>query len=252
MTAKSKLRTDEFLEFFKTFDNITTKNISDFYLKNEPNIKQTTINWRVYTLVQMGVVARIGHGSFVVTSLQKYQPTLGAEIKDIATSIKENYPFLKYCIWNTVILNEFMHHQIGQFYLIIEVEPDAAMSVFYFLQEAKYPVFFMPTSNMLAMYSPNEKNAVIVKGLVSEAPTQEIDNIVTISIEKILIDIFCDTSLFVAQQGIEMQRIFTSIFEKYVINKDTLFRYAQRRGKKNHLYAFLNKINLFNYSNKNK
>jgi len=63
------------------------------------------------------------------------------------------------------------------------------------------------------------KDIYIVKTLVSEAPTQKIGNICTVSIEKMLVDIFCDEMLFAAQQGAEMRTIFNEALSKYTIKK---------------------------------
>ena len=44
----------------------------------------------------------------------------------------------------------------------------------------------------------------------------------TITIEKLLVDIFSDEVLFAAQQGGEMERIFREAFEKYTINENKM------------------------------
>ena len=63
-----------------------------------------------------------------------------------------------------------MIHQPGRFYILIEVDKEAAQSVFFYLKEHKFSVFIEPTKDLIEKYIPDEKETLIVKSLVSEAP----------------------------------------------------------------------------------
>lgn len=132
-----------------------------------------------------------------------------------------------------------MIHQPGRFYLLIEVEKDATQSVFYYLKEKKFPVFLEPTKELIEKYIPDEKETFIVKALVSEAPLQKINKINTVTIEKMLVDIFCDDVIFAAQQGSEMRTIFQEALSKYTVNENRMLRYADRRKGKNSFREYL-------------
>jgi hypothetical protein len=133
-----------------------------------------------------------------------------------------------------------MVHQPGRFYLLIDVEKDATQSIFYFLKEAKYSVFIDPTSDILEKYLPSEKESLIIRSLVSEAPIQNVKGINTASLEKMLVDVFCDNVLFSAQQGSEMRTLFKEALNKYSVNENRMFRYADRRRKKESFTKYLN------------
>jgi hypothetical protein len=135
-----------------------------------------------------------------------------------------------------------MIHQPNRFYYLVEVDKEATNSVFYFLKEAKYAVFLDPTKDIIEKYLPTEKDIVIIKSLVSEAPLLNIKGIITASIEKILVDIFCDDVIFSAQQGSEMRTIFAEAFGKYTINQSKMLRYANRRRKKEPFIKFISSI----------
>ena len=107
-----------------------------------------------------------------------------------------------------------MIHQPGRFYILIEVDKNATQSVFFYLKEKKYSVFIDPTKDLIEKYLPDEKETLIVKSLVSEAPIQPINKINTATIEKILVDIYCDDVIFAAQQGSEMRNIFKDAISK--------------------------------------
>jgi hypothetical protein len=213
-----------------------------FYKDLEPDVKYNTVNWRVYALVQSGVLARTGKGKFVLGTSRTFIPKLSPTLKNFYSDIQRQFPYIQICVWSTSVFNEFMLHQPGRHYLIVEVDKDVTQSVFYFLTEMKNSIFLEPTAEVLSLYASKEKNAVIIKSLVSEAPVQLLQDVFTVTLEKMLVDIFCDEVLFAAQQGSEMQTIFRNAFDSYTINENKMLRYADRRRKKEAFLNYLYKI----------
>lgn len=240
--ATIKLHIDALKERFKDEKSFRIIDVAAFYREYEPNLKQNTIHWRIYALVQMGILNRIGRGKFEIGERKNYIPEISSKLKTIDSKLKKIFPYLKFCIWQTSALNEFMLHQSGNFYVLVEVDKEATQSVFYFLKETNHSVFIDPTNDLLDKYLPFNKVSLIVKPLVTEAPIQNIKGINTTSLEKILVDIFCDDVIFSAQQGSEMRTIFKEAFSKYTINENRMFRYADRRGKKENFKDYLNSI----------
>ena len=190
----------------------------------------------------MGLLNRIGRGKFIIGEGKNFVPEISPKMKAINNKLKREFPYLKICIWNTSALNEFMAHQPGRFYLLVEVEKEATQSIFYFLKEAKYSVFIDPTFDLLEKYLPSEKESLIIKSLVSEAPIQNIKGVYTASLEKMLVDVFCDQVIFSSQQGAEMRTLFTEAFNKYSVNENRMLRYADRRRKKDSFIKYVNSI----------
>jgi hypothetical protein len=116
-------------------------------------------------------------------------------------------------------------------------------SIFFFLKDNNYPVFINPSQEVFNNYALSEKDFIIIKPIVSEAPTQTIKNLNTVTLEKMLVDVFCDEIIFAAYQGNEMKTIFTNAYNKYAINENKLLRYANRRGKKKQIINYLELIN---------
>ncbi|MBK7865942.1 MAG: hypothetical protein IPJ75_02485 [Ignavibacteriales bacterium] len=216
--------------------------IAALFREFEPNLNQTTINWRIYSLVQSGIIDRVGRGKFSISTRDKFTPIISSKINDLNLAVKKEFPYLTTCLWETSILNEFMIHQPGIFYTMVEVEKDATESVFYFLKDQKHTVFINPSSQLLERYVQFDQHTIIVKNLITEAPTQLIEDVNTVTLEKALVDIFCDTTLFSAQQGVEMRTIFQEAFGKYSLNTDKMFRYSARRGNKKKFSEFFSSI----------
>ena len=216
----------------------------------EPQIKEATVNWRIYCLIQMGILNRIGRGKFNLGEGKSYIPEIDKKIIILNNRLRKHYPYLTICLWSTSVFNEFMLHQPGRFYLLVEADRDGTESIFHYMKEKKYSVFLNPTKELFQRYIPDEKETWIVKSLVSEAPTQNISGINTATIEKMLVDIFCDPLTFDAQQGSELEMIFRKSFEKYTVNENKMLRYADRRRKKKELSEFLDKISKFRQYNR--
>ena len=159
--------------------------------------------------------------------------------------MQKQFPYLQICIWNTSVLSELMVHQPGRFYTLIEVDKETTQSVFYFLKETKKNIFLEPGAEILSLYASAEKETIIINSLVSEAPVQMLQSVMTTTIEKLLVDVFCDDVLFAAQQGSEMETIFREAFEKYTINENKMLRYADRRSKKEQFSKYLNRVSKF-------
>lgn len=70
---------------------------------------------------------------------------------------------------------------------------------------------------------------MFVKNLVSEAPLQKIDGIPVSTLEKNLVDIYCDKD-FSYMRCSEYMRIAENVITLFNINKTKLLRYAKRHG----------------------
>lgn len=223
----------------------SSTDLMEFYRTFEPEVKKTTVNWRIYNLVQEGILNRVGRGKFSLVKSDAYIPEISNKLTSAYKKIKSDFPFLTVCLWSTSVLNEFMLHQPGRYYQLIEVEKDAMESIFYYLKDRNYSVFMEPSEQLIRRYMIDEKEPWIVKPLVSEAPIQLVNGFPTVTIEKLLVDIFCDPVIFNAQQGSEMNQIFKEAFEKYTISESKMLRYASRRRKKLELNAYLDQTSKY-------
>jgi hypothetical protein len=223
----------------------SSADLMEFYRTFEPEVKKTTVNWRIYNLVQEGILNRVGRGKFSLGKGDAYIPEISNKLNSVYKKMKSHFPFLTVCLWSTSVLDEFMLHQPARYYQLIEVDKDAMESVFYYLKERNYSVFMEPSEQLIRRYMIDEKEPWIVKSLVSEAPIQLVNGFPTVTIEKLLVDIFCDPVIFNAQQGSEMNQIFGEAFEKYSISESKMLRYASRRRKKKELDNYLNKTSKY-------
>jgi hypothetical protein len=62
-----------------------------FYVGFEPTAKATTINWRVYALLQSGVHSRVGRGKLTLGKSRIFILLLTTRIKNIYTRLHKQF-----------------------------------------------------------------------------------------------------------------------------------------------------------------
>jgi len=192
---------------FKEEKFFKRESLLNFYRQFDLDLKESTFRWRIYQLKAKKIITPVG---------------------------------LKYCIWSTKSVNEFMLHLPGSFITILQVEKDALEPVYDYLKSNnKGTVYFQPDEKEIDRYIFEAELPIILQSLISKAPTQKVGKIATITIEKMIVDLFCEKYLFVAYQGSELVHIINNAYERYTVNFTTLLHYARRRGKEVDIKHFL-------------
>lgn len=227
---------------FKENPTFSYTELYAFMEKEFPDLAEKTISWKIYKLKTKGILSHISRGIYSLTKKKVYTPHISSYLKRIYKKITSNLPYLNVCIWDSSWFNEFMVHQLFKYSIVVETEKDAVSPVFNILTDISKNVFINPDGETFNRYINNNNEVIIVKPLISEAPVIEINKIRIPSIEKLLIDCLIDKDLFATQQD-EMDSIYKTVFDKYLVNLNRLKRYARRRD---HLVELENKIKKLN------
>ena len=126
--------------------------------------------------------------------------------------------------------------------IIIEVEKGTEDSVFYFLSDIRKNVFLNPTIDILDKYAQVNKNQIIIKNLVTDAPLQKINSLQLPALEKIIVDLILDVETLSEFQGRDLESIIENAYQSHSIQENKLLRYASRRGKRDFVEQFINSI----------
>lgn len=220
-------------------NTLSVQDIRAFYREQNPSIPSVTINWRIHTLVQQGVLQRVGRGKYSFGKARYFVPEVNARMKQIGQTINEKFPFIKYCLWELSPINAFAQHLINFNVLFVDVERDAVESVYYELKETGLKVMLL--GNLYDSLS-EFADTIIVRPLVTEAPIQKIESLYVITLEKMLVDLSTDKE-FVSFQGNEIYHIYERAFESYTINEQTMLRYASRKSRRTEISTILETIN---------
>jgi len=225
--------------YFKESEKLSKEELVSMIKRDFPEWSDNTINSYLSRLKNEGNISSPARGIYELQEVQIFQPNVSANLKKIYSRISKDYPYIKFCIWDTSWLNGFMIHQPFKNFTVIEVEKDASESIFSFLNDYYKFVFLNPDSEIFDRYINNLDHVIIIKNLVSEAPLMEISKTTIPTLEKLLVDMLIDTELFSAQQN-ELHFIIKTASEKFSLNKLKMKRYAVRRNRESKLDKLMN------------
>lgn len=234
-------------EAFTHQPELTRSQVVDFYRGHAPEVKLTTLDWRIHELVRRGLLTTVGRGRYALpdplSHRHSYCPVPDSEESAVWQLLHQELQLPEGCLWSTAWANEFSLHQAFRNFLVIEAPRDYGQAVFYALQD-RYPhrVFLNPRPEVLTYYVAETSQPLVVLPFVSRAPVQQVDQVPVPRLEKLLVDLFSRPDLFSAFQGQELKTIFTNARRRYLLDERTLLRYAQRRHKADALREFLHQL----------
>ena len=227
--------------YFETENQLSREKLVQEIINDFPDLTESTITVYLSKLKKAGIINNPSRGIYTISSKSNFQPEINQGLKKVYNKIHKEFPFIKICVWNTKWINDLMRHQTFKNFTIVETEKEAAEQVFNSISESTKNVYLNPDEEIFERYiSTNTGEVTLIKNLVTESPTMQINKIEIPSLEKLLVDMIIDKDLFAAQQG-ELDFIFNTAFKKYPVNIAKMKRYAMRRNREQEIE---NKINL--------
>ena len=231
---------EQLKEKFKEEKFFSKESLLAFYRQFDPNLNDSTFRWRIYDLKAKNIITPLSKDLFTLNSKPEYKPSIGEFEKRIATKIEKQFQGVKYVIWSTKLVNEFLLHLTPRSITILQVELDALEPVYEFLKNLNIGnTYLQPNEKEIERYVFESEQSIILQSLISKAPIRKTGKIYTITLEKMIVDLYCEKDLFIPFQGSELVHIINTAYERYSINFTSLFHYARRRGKEAELKQFL-------------
>lgn len=231
----------DILHFAASNSPFTRKELITYLEKQKQAVSPNAVWIQLNRLVKSNELTRLERGVYDLppSSQKTFITIVSDELKQIFQKIKIQFPFVNYCVWSSKAIVSYMHHIPNLNYTYVDVERDVAESVFEFLNDdSSKRVFLCPDQDNFNRYAIGAE-AIIIRTLVSEAPTQVIEGVNTPRIEKILVDVAGDVE-FHFMQGAERTYFYRNVFERHPINKSKLLRYATRRGRRTEVEQIYN------------
>ncbi len=226
-------------EYFRMREYFTAEELLLFWRKRDKDLNNNAFYRRVNRLKQENNLNEIYRNVYKFSNKPNFNPSKEKILKKIVTTFTKEYTEIDYCIWQTSWLHQFMIHQPARHFTIFETEKDVVESVFFLLKSTKWQVFINADNILINNLSMDDKEVIVVKSMISRSPTLIQEQISIPSLEKILIDVFCDSKLFSSYSGQELSNIYKYAQKKYQINYTRLLYYAKRRNKKSEVIEFL-------------
>lgn len=220
--------------------SLSRQELYAFYTEFKPDLKETTFRWIIYNLKEKQIITSISKGLFTLSFKPVFKPETDRSEKKIFSVIEKQFAGLKFCVWSTRIVSEFMLHIPAKHITILQMEKEALEPVYDFLKTQKLgDIFIQPEKKEIERYIYESDKAIVLLPLVTKSPLQKIDKIQTVTLEKLIVDLYSDKKLFVVFQGSELAYIINTAYNRYAIDFTTLFHYANRRRKDVDLKNFL-------------
>jgi len=223
---------DDALENLKR-DRIYSRNGLIEILRNEnKDLNDATFRWMLYNMLLHNRLFRVGYDEYTISErhiLPEYRPLYTEDVLRVKNLLEEKYPELSFVMFESVVLNEFLNHQIAQNTVYVQVEKDLSTYIFDILkQELGGMVLYKPNRTEFSRYWT--RGCVVVLELISQAPLSP-SQPHEITIEKMLVDIIADKSIEATYSPAELPEIFRNIRKNYRVDAKKMNRYAGRRGK---------------------
>ena len=238
---------NQIIDIAKKQDGIfTRKDLLNVVRSGMKNISEGSLVVLLNRMIAENKIIRVSYGKYKLNEDLKheflYEPN--EFMLSLNKHIKEKFPFIDYCIWQPSVFASMMLHVPAVRTTLVDVEREAMESVFMSLQnvESEIPIFLNPSQENVDRYITN-RDLIIVRPLVKEAPLDVINGCPVPTLEKMLVDAISDKELQ-HLQGNELYTIYSNAFSDYAIKKTRLLRYAARRNRKQKVEQIINTINI--------
>lgn len=217
---------------------ITKETLKSIIKKNKPLYKDTSIRWVIYKLVSEGLITKVDNNSYYLGKLKKYEPKNFSVLRDkIKNMLEESLKDIRFVIYESANLNEWVNHQIARNVIFVEVEKFFMMDVFRLIQGLYNNVLFYPTVDEFYLY---QGDLVVVNQLITQAPINNKTR--EIKLEKLIVDFYTKDLINEFINNSEKENIIHSILSTYQINRKTILAYAKRRNNYDEIKNVLEQI----------
>ena len=208
------------------------KDIVGLLSQEKPGLGRSGYHWAIDKLLQKGELERKGYGIYSVSDgrkLRSFSPSYSEEAQLLMKTLSEKYPYVSFTVFETVLMNNFLNHLIGQNTNFLQVERDSSIYVFRFFQEeSQNNVLYKPNKKEFSLYW--DTGTTVITDLISEAPMRN-DKPHYVMLEKMLVDMCADKLIASTFSKAEMPDIFEQAMTRYVLDIPRMLRYARRRHK---------------------
>lgn len=218
---------------------VTKENILTILKQNNPMTTEVSLRKQIMLMSRKGLLQSVKQGVYSLNIKPIYYFEPNETLIKINRIFTKKYPEISYCIWSSDCLHNFMVHQPFKKLHIFEVEKELLEPTFHLFSDLNFNAFIQPDAKTMERFVMEKENPIIIKPLIHKSPTIKMKNCTVPTIEKILVDAFCDKEIFSIYQGGELQSIFNFSDKSVAINYSKMLSYAHGRSRKTELTNFL-------------
>lgn len=201
-------------------------------LRADAAVNEASLSALLGRLVAKGRLIKTGWGEYALPEGVKprFQVRPREEAMTIGHALKERYPLVDFCIWDSFCVVPLMLHIPNVNITVVDVERDLQETFFDALKEMypRYSVLPHPTKEEYFTYGDG-RDSIVIHPLYTESPLDSFGGLRVPTAEKVLVDISVNPE-FDYLQGSEMYTICERAFRSYSLSRSAMLRYARRRG----------------------
>ncbi|MBP3870645.1 MAG: hypothetical protein J6E46_06690 [Faecalicoccus sp.] len=200
------------------------------YRKEYNNLNESTFRWTLFNMLQKQQLFHYGYDSYVTVkpdALPAYKPYYSDRAVSLIRALDNKYPNLSFVVFESILLNEFLNHQIAQNTIYVQVEKDVSAYIFDCLRDA-YPdtvILYKPSKKEFEKYWV--KNCIVVLDLISQCPVSKLTPH-EVLIEKLMVDMVAEKSISLTFSPSEISSVYKNIKRSFHVDIRKLNRYASR------------------------
>ena len=215
-------------------------------LRANASVNEASLSALLGRLVSTGRLVKTGCGEYALPEgiKPRFLVRPREEAMGIGQALKERYPLVDFCVWDSFCVMPFMLHVPNVNITIVDVERDMESTIFDALKEMfpQYSVLPHPTKGEFYTYGEG-KDSIVIHPLYTESPLESFSGLRVPMAEKVLVDIAVNPE-FDYLQGSEMFTIYDRAFLNCSLSRSALLRYARRRGCTTAIQKILSNIDM--------
>ena len=208
--------------------------------RTNQELNYNTFKWLMPELLSKGLIFRVGYDTYtrsMPSGKLWYTPDYSKYAQTLLNTIESEYPLAEFYVFESILLNEFLNHQIAQNTIVIPVEKEVGSFVFDFLDEKLGGrILYKPDEREYQRYW--RENCVIIVDRVSESPRDR-QNPHHMILEKLLVDLFAETAIKRLFSPGEYPLIMEIATGRYFIDEKKMLRYARRRNAAEKMIVYM-------------
>lgn len=198
-------------------------------MAEEYSMTATQIAYDLQKRLDQGMIIHVGWDKYTIPGEKRlYSHKYSNEAEIVAEKINDSFFDLRFQILELVQLNVFVNHQIAHNTIFVSVENELQDYVFDALRD-EYQGRIMLRPSLTEYYRYVNDNEIIIMRLPSDTP-KEIDESWHSRLEKIIVDVLTDKLVGGIVPDGEKKNIVKGAFDTYLLDENTMIRYAKRKG----------------------
>jgi hypothetical protein len=225
------LQISKLMAFLKENQPVDSAQLLAFYQNFDPELKESTLRWRIYELKRRNIIWSSSRGQFSLQNKKIFTTEITPKMEEITKRIMTQFPYLKVATYSSNWFSELTTHIYSSQNIVVEVEAVAIDAVFHFLKESYQNVYLKPSKEIHNNYiSPQTENILITNFYVDAPMVWQNKNFYTPKLEKLLVDLLVSPPTTISKS--DVQEILENANDIYNVNKSTINRYAKKRHLK--------------------